>query len=290
MWVCAFCACACMSQGSGAQINPLPVSCHLILAPTTHVDIQCCPCVCVCVCVCVCQSDHRPHPLANGSHWRRQKDLQATGLIDTSHFRCLCSGRKYGSEGDKRECKKRAKKWRTREMEWKDEEERAGRGKGDSAGGRKNCWERVGQLIFYKPGLERSWNEEWERDSWESATGRRRGEEWDSWITRLWSETSVGFAVEREKQRVVGERWLHPASSVCLDRFRSDFLSLCRFFFCLVQLEITPKGSYLCFLDFNFNFKSHAFSNFVPSGLQKNRFRCKVSRTQYALGSTALLY
>lgn len=47
---------------------------------------------CLCECVRECQSDQCHHRLACGSHWRRQKDLQATGLIDTSHFRCLCSG------------------------------------------------------------------------------------------------------------------------------------------------------------------------------------------------------
>lgn len=102
--------------------------------------------------------------------------------------------------------------------------------KGDSTGGRKNCWEWVGQLIFYKPGLERSWNEEWEKDSWEPATGKEREKEWDSWITVLWSETSVGFEAEGEKQRVVGEKWLHPASSVCLDRFQLHVLSMSAFF------------------------------------------------------------
>lgn len=169
---------------SGHQINPLPVSCHLILAPP-HMQAY------SVLCVRLCKSEHCPHHLACGSHWRRRRDLQAAGLIDTSHFRCLCCGRnmevsEIRGSVKRRERSGRKARWsgemkKEEQLEWE-----------DSTGGRKNCEQRVGQLIFYKPGLERSWNEEWEKDSWASATGIRREKEWDSWITLLWSETSAG--------------------------------------------------------------------------------------------------
>ena len=46
--------------------------------------------MCVCVSVCVCES-----LIIAFIIWLAEatkEDLQATGLIDTSHFRCLCSG------------------------------------------------------------------------------------------------------------------------------------------------------------------------------------------------------
>lgn len=142
----------------------------------------------------------------------------------------------HGSKGDKRECKRRGRSGEEERGSGKMKRRERFEKKGDSTGGRKNCWERAGQLIFYKPGLERSWNEEWEKDSWEPATGRRREKEWDSWITALWSETSVGFAAEGEKQRVVGEKRLHSAFSVCLDTFQSDLPSTSGLLFCLSAL------------------------------------------------------
>ncbi len=84
--VCALCACVRISQGTNAQINQLPVSCHLIMAPlhmyTYSVEL-----------VCVCAYFSLIIALIIWLVEATEEDLQATGLIDTSHFRCLCSGR-----------------------------------------------------------------------------------------------------------------------------------------------------------------------------------------------------
>lgn len=117
-------------------------------------------------------------------------------------------------------------------MEWRDEEESVARGTGYSTGGRKNCWEQAGQLIFYKPGLERSWNEEWEKDSWESATGIRSEKEWDSWITLPLIRNICTF---RGRERKNGERW-ERKDCILLHLFASTGFSL-TYYLCLASFS-----------------------------------------------------
>lgn len=140
-------------------------------------------------------------------------------------------------------------------------------GKGYSTRGRMNCWDWVGQLIFYKPGLERSWNEEWEKDSWELASGMGWGvERGDSWITLLWSETSVGFAVEKEKNWVVRENWE-----------LSIFLFLCFYF---IQVELSLKCTFF-YLTYTFNFFFFGLS-------EKKRMKKKHERFWATMGPEEL--
>lgn len=127
-------------------------------------------------------------------------------------------------------------------MEWRDEEESVARGTGYSTGGRKDCWEQAGQLIFYKPGLERSWNEEWEKDSWESATGIKSEKEWDSWITPPLIR-NICTSRGRRRGKKTGGREKAASCSIRLSQQVSLWLTLFGFFFCLYQPEFDLQRS-----------------------------------------------
>lgn len=136
---------------SGHQCSNKSTSCFLPShpGPTAHGAVQCS------VCVCVYESYHRSHHLACGSRRRRRKRF-ATGLIDTSHFRVCCCAGNMEARDTRGKCKKQGKKRRRERWSGRMKRREQLEGRGAAQEGGRIVAKQAGQLIFYKPGLERS--------------------------------------------------------------------------------------------------------------------------------------